>query len=86
MLAYLMFTSRLVPRPIAILGLVGGPLIFLSGTAVLFGLYGQWSAWGSIAAIPVFAWEMSLAVWLIVKGFRPSPILNAITVPHPAAA
>lgn len=86
MLAYLMFTSRLVPRPIAILGLVGGPLIFLSGTAVLFGLYGQWSAWGSIAAISVFAWEMSLAVWLIVKGFRPSPILNAIALPHPAAA
>ena len=74
MLAYLMYRSRLVPRVIALLGLVGGPLIFVSGTAVLFGLYGQWSAWGSIAAIPVFAWEMSLAVWMIVKGFKPSLI------------
>jgi hypothetical protein len=32
--------------------------------------------WGSIAAIPVFAWEMSLAVWLIAKGFNPSAIAS----------
>jgi len=76
MLAYLMYRSALVPRVIAVLGLIGGPLIFASGTAVLFGLYGQQSVWGSIAAIPVFAWEMSLAVWLIVKGFKASPITS----------
>lgn len=73
MLAYLMYRSRLVPSVIAVMGLVGGPLIFASGTAVLFGIYGQWSAWGSVAAIPVFAWEMSLAVWLIARGFKQSP-------------
>jgi hypothetical protein len=76
MLAYLMYRSRLVPRVIAVLGLIGGPLIFASGTAVLFGLYGQQSVWGSIAAIPVFAWEMSLAVWLIVKGFKAAPMMS----------
>lgn len=79
LLASLMYTSRLVPRVIAVLGLIGGPLIFVSGTAVLFGLYGQQSMWGAIAAIPVFAWEMSLAVWLIVRGFKPSPILSRDT-------
>jgi len=79
MLAYLMYRSGLVPRVIAVLGLIGGPLIFVSGTAVLFGLYGQQSVWGAIAAIPVFAWEMSLAVWLIVKGFKPSPITSGNT-------
>jgi hypothetical protein len=78
MLAYLMYRSRLVPRVIAVLGLIGGPLIFVSGTAVLFGLYGQQSVWGAIAAIPVFGWEMSLAVWMIVKGFKPSPSRLAI--------
>ena len=77
LLAYLMYTSRLVPRVIAVVGLVGGPLIFASGTAEMFGLYKQISVWGSIGAIPVFAWEMSLAVWLIVKGFKPSPITPA---------
>jgi hypothetical protein len=72
MLAYLMYASRLVPRAIALIGLVGGPLLFASSTAVLFGLYEQLSAVAGITAFPVFAWEMSLAVWLIVKGFRES--------------
>jgi hypothetical protein len=78
-LAYLMYRSRLVPRIIAAIGLIGGPLIFASSAAVLFGLYEQVSIWGLLAAVPVSAWEMSLAVWLIVKGFKPAAIasLNA---------
>jgi Domain of unknown function (DUF4386) len=76
MLAYLMYRSGLVPRLIAVLGLIGGPLIFASSVAVLSGLYEQVSVWGSVAAIPVFAWEMSLAVWLIAKGFKPSAIAS----------
>jgi len=76
MLAYLMYRSGLVPRLIAVLGVIGGPLVFASSAAVLFGLYEQVSVWGSIAAIPVFAWEMSLAVWLIAKGFNPSAIAS----------
>ena len=74
LLAYLMYTSRLVPRVIPVLGLIGGPVIFASGTAEMFGLYQQISVWGSIGAIPVFAWEMSLAVWMIARGFKPSAI------------
>ncbi|MGW1888243.1 DUF4386 domain-containing protein [Streptomyces sp. NPDC001970] len=62
LLAYLMYRSRLVPRFITVLGLVGGPLIYASATAVMFGFYDQLSAWGSIAALPVFAREFSLAV------------------------
>jgi len=77
LLAYLMYRSRLVPQLIAVIGLIGGPLIFASSAAVLFGRYEQVSAWGLIAAIPVSAWEMSLAVWLIVKGFKP-PALAAL--------
>ena len=76
LLAYLMFTSRLVPRLIPVLGLIGGPVIFAAGTAEMFGLFQQVSAWGAIAAIPVTAWELSLAVWLIVKGFKASPVLS----------
>lgn len=81
LLAYLLYRSGLVPRSTAVLGLIGGPLIFASATAVLFGLYEQVSVWGSITAIPVFAWEMSLAVWLIVKGFKPSPLTAGDTRP-----
>ena len=73
LLAYLMYRARLVPRLIAALGLIGGPLICLSAGAVMFGLYEQVSTVGSLAALPVFAWEVSLAIYLIVKGFKPSP-------------
>ncbi|MCA1704087.1 MAG: DUF4386 domain-containing protein [Actinobacteria bacterium] len=79
MLAYLMYRPRLVTRFIAVLELIGGPVIFTSATAVMSGLYEQVSVSGSIAAIPVFAWEMTLAVWLIVKGFKPPPIISGNT-------
>jgi hypothetical protein len=68
-LAYLMWRSRLVPRFIAGLGLAGGPLLFISAIAVLFGAYQQVSLPGAIAPLPVFAWELGLALWLILKGF-----------------
>jgi hypothetical protein len=41
---------------------------------VLFGLYQQVSVWSGIATVPEFLWEATLGVYLIVKGFRPSPI------------
>jgi hypothetical protein len=74
LLAGIMHRSGLVPRWIARLGLVGGALILASGTAVLLGAYEQVSVVGTFAALPVFAWEMSLAVHLLVAGFRPSAL------------
>lgn len=74
LLAYLMYRSGLVPRFIGVLGLIGGPLIFISAIAELFGVYKQVSVWGAVTAIPVFAWELSLAFWLIVKGFKQSAV------------
>ncbi len=72
LLAWLMLTSRLVPAWIARLGLAGGALVLASSTAVLFGLYAQTSAVALVAAVPVAAWELCLAVRLIVTGFPPS--------------
>ncbi|WP_245984297.1 DUF4386 domain-containing protein [Streptomyces tateyamensis] len=72
--AYLMYRSRLVPRFIAVLGLVGGPLIFASAIAELFGLYPQASGVGALTAIPVFAWELTLAIRLITRGFTPPAV------------
>ena len=77
LLAYLMYSSSLIPRPIAVLGLVGGVLILGSAVAVMFGAYEQTSTPGLIVALPVFAWELALAGWLIAKGFRPVSILSA---------
>jgi Domain of unknown function (DUF4386) len=72
LLAYLMYRSGLVPRAIALLGLVGGSLVTVSATVMLFGIYGQ--STHTILALPVFACEVSFAIWLIARGFKPSPI------------
>jgi hypothetical protein len=84
LLATVLYRSGLVPRFIPVLGLVGGPLVFVSGAAQLFGLFPQISAWAAVTAVPVFAWEICLAVYLIVKGFRPSA--RAATAPVTAGA
>jgi hypothetical protein len=51
-------------------GLVGGPLQVALATATLFGLYEQVSVCAAIAIIPEFFWELSLGIWLMVKGFN----------------
>jgi hypothetical protein len=73
-LGYLMYKSRLVPRPMAVLGLIGGPLIIASGVGVLFGVIEADGVVQGIATIPEFFWELSLGIWPIVSGFSPSAI------------
>ena len=75
LLGYMMYRSGLVPRRMAMLGLIGGPLVCASGIAVLFGELDKGSAGQFIATIPEIAWEASLGIYLIVKGFKPCPIV-----------
>jgi len=76
-LGYLMYRSGLVPRRMAMLGLVGGPLVCVSGIAVMFGVFEPGSAGQAIATIPEVAWEASLGIYLTAKGFKASSrILN----------
>jgi hypothetical protein len=70
LLAYLMYQSQLIPRAIAVLGMAGGSLIFASSFCVLAGLYEQLSTGATAIALPVFAWEVSFAIWMIAKGFK----------------
>ena len=75
LLGSLMYRSRLVPRIIPVLGLIGAPLLIAAVIATLFGGdIGHVSAFRAIATFPVAAWEFSLGVWLVVKGFKPCPI------------
>jgi hypothetical protein len=76
-LGYLMYQSRLVPRGMAMLGLVGGPLVCASGIAVVLDIIGRGSAAQSVATVPEFLWELSLGIYLLAKGFTASPILDA---------
>jgi len=74
MLGYMMWQTRLVPRAISILGLVGGPALLAAGVAMLFGVIEVASLPQVIATIPEFFWELSLGIWLLVKGFNPSAV------------
>ena len=74
LLGTLMYRSRLVPRIIPIIGLIGAPLLIAGVIVTLSAGTGHISALQAIGTLPVAAWEFSLGVWLVVKGFRPSPI------------
>ena len=78
-LGYLMYRSGLVPRRMCWLGLIGGPLIIISGTAVMFTGNNPSHALHSlqgIMTIPEFAWELFLGVYCTIWGFkRDAPIL-----------
>ena len=73
-LGYLMYTSRLIPRYLAVLGLIAGPLLIASGTAMLFGVFELGSVLQGIMSIPEFIYELALGIWLTVKGFNPSAV------------
>jgi len=76
----LMYRSRLVPRVIPVLGLIGAPLLITAVIATLLsGGIGHISAFAAVATLPVAAWEFSLGAWLAVKGFKPSPIIAEMT-------
>ena len=80
LLGSLLYQSRLVPRVLPVLGFIGAPLLVASFTATLFGLWGQVSAMSAILTLPIAVWEFSLGVYLIVKGFKPSPITAGMVV------
>jgi hypothetical protein len=75
MLGYMMLRSGLVPRPFARFGIVAGSLALVTALLVLFGAYDQVSGPSAILTLPEAVWELSLGIYLIAKGFNPSPIL-----------
>lgn len=76
LLGYLMYTTGLMPPRLALVGLIGGPLIFAAKTLVVFGVLGATTTVVGIFSIPVALFEASFAIYLIGWGFRPSPVLS----------
>lgn len=83
LLGYLMYRSELVPRRMALIGLVGGPLLILSFVLKLTGAYDSGSPVDGLLTLPEAAWELSLGVYCAWKGFRrTSPIArNEVVLP-----
>lgn len=69
-LGYLFWRTRLVPRTLSILGLVGGPALLAAGILVVLGVIEAASTVQVIATVPEFFWELSLGIWLLVRGFN----------------
>ena len=76
LLGSLLYQSRLVPRVLPLLAFIGAALLVTSDIGTLFGLWGQRSSVAGLLVLPIALWEFSLGIWLIVKGFNPSPILS----------
>ena len=81
LLGSLLYQSRLVPRALPVLGLVGAPLLLAANAGILFGLWDRMSAVAVITVLPIAVWEFSLGVYLLVKGFRPSAIARLYPAP-----
>jgi hypothetical protein len=69
-----MYRSGLVPRILPIIGLVGAPLLLTSDILIFFGVIDRVSPFAAVAFIPIAVWELSLGVYLTVKGFKPAAV------------
>ena len=83
-----LWRARLVPSAIPLLGLIGAPLQLLSVLATFFGLNTQTSPLSAVAVIPIFFWELSVGLWLAIRGFRTSAQATEVDEPlhHRATA
>lgn len=75
LLGFLLYKSRLVPRVLSLIGIVGGPILIIGYLAIIFGLVGRLSPLAGLSAVPVALFEFSLGLWLVIKGFNPEAIL-----------
>lgn len=78
LLGSIMYQSRLVPRWIPTLGLIGAPLLLVSDLATLFGVVEAMTTIPALLVLPLAMWELSLGIYLTFKGFRPSPVLDGV--------
>ena len=80
---YLMYKSALVPSRMALLGLIGGPVLVLNFALVLSGAYKNGEGLSGVLTIPEAAWELFLGIYCAWKGFRAS---SPIARPETATA
>lgn len=76
LLGYLLYKSRLVPRVLPLMGLIGAPILVANTIATMFGVSGPIFVLTAIGVIPIALFEFSLGVWLTFKGFKPAPITS----------
>ncbi|WP_216822874.1 DUF4386 domain-containing protein [Aeromicrobium sp. A1-2] len=83
LLGTILYRSRLVPRIIPTVGLIGAPLLLGSAIATLFGVFDQVSGPATLLALPIAAWELTLGCWMAFRGFDRTAV-SALTDHEPA--
>jgi hypothetical protein len=78
LLGTLLYQSRLVPRALPVLGFIGAALLVTAWAGILFGIFEQLSIITALCTLPIAVWEFSLGIYLVVKGFKPSPITGGM--------
>lgn len=73
-LGYMMWKTRLMPRFLSILGLVGGPALLAGSAGVMLGYFDFGSTVHSLSVAPEFLWELLLGIWLLARGFAPAAL------------
>ncbi|MDP9331241.1 MAG: DUF4386 domain-containing protein [Actinomycetota bacterium] len=69
LLGYMLYKSRLVPRGLAIIGIIGAPVLVVGWLFVLTGTIDRTGGFAKLSALLVGLFELGLGIWLIVKGF-----------------
>ncbi len=69
LLGYMLYKSRLVPRGLSLIGIIGAPLLVVGYLLVLSGAIDRTGGFAGLSALPVAVFEFGLGIWLIVKGF-----------------
>ncbi len=91
MFGTMLFRTRLVPRAIPALGMLGAPLFITFIVASMLGLTGPYTIWQGIAVAPFFIWELVVGLWMTFKGFNSSssvatPSTQGLTAAEAGAA
>lgn len=78
LLGSLLFQSRLVPRAIPALGLIGAVSFGVWNVGYVLGVTEPGTPWHGISVAPIFLWELFIGLWMTFKGFnRAAPIVMA---------
>lgn len=70
LLGSLLYQTRLVPRVLPVIGIIGAFTLVAGDIAVMFGILDQRAPLAGLSAIPIALWEFSLGIYLVVKGFK----------------
>ncbi len=76
LLGTLLYRSRLVPRALSVIGIIGGPVLIAGYLAIMFGLIGRLDPLAALSAVPVALFEFSLGIWLVARGFNSQAITD----------